>query len=776
VLGTVSVGGLVGNMDGGGIARSYATGAVVASANYVGGLVGYQRTGLIEDSYASGSVRGDHTLSYMVGGLVGSQSVGGTVKTSYATGVVTGANFVGGLIGAASGTATDSYFDSETTGQSGAGGLTTVQLQAALQANFDPAVWGILPGISYPYLKWRFPTGPSVVSGKAVDIAGGNGGLGVGLGVNGTVVAYGHTGANGYYNFMVDPAAAGSSALTWLTGERFSGASTASRTNAVGEMPASGFAQGMASGLDLYAETVNVKTALPTYTDIATMMARALYGDGTGVPLTLQLPDVYVLRYDGSCGCDVSFFPGDLNSPQASVRIDASAPLLTWDGVFDSLFPPLNTTILAAGDVLVTTGNGIEAGDINGVGGGSLTMTVGGNLTLEQESAVGSGSGPLTLTVNGDLSLGDDAVLVAFGGDLNATVGGNVTLGGAPNSAMQILALNSVRLSAGGDFTMAPEARVVAAGSGDAIQVAVGGKFDNQAGADALLVDPNNARWLVYLASPAGGHDFGSLDSGNTAVWNTGAFAPVAASGNRYVFAYQPTLTFTSLDATKTYGETGASLGYSVSGLMSGVAGAYLGDTTQSAASGTPLLSSPGSAATASVAGGPYAIDIDGTGLSSSAGYALAFVNAGRLTVTPRSITVSADDQHKLRGDQDPVLTWTLAGGSLASFDAIGGVFSGSLARAPGEEVGTYAIGQGTFAAGANYALTFLPGVFTVGAVQYTASQALERQNREDDTLLLSSGAGGDDGRVCTTGVLGQDCVPHVNPANRDLGPYISTQ
>ncbi|MBN8962459.1 MAG: filamentous hemagglutinin N-terminal domain-containing protein [Rhizobiales bacterium] len=732
VLGGFSVGGLVGDLDGGVIARSYATGAVVASANYVGGLVGSQSSGLIEDSYASGSVRGDHTLSYMVGGLVGLQSTSGTVKTSYATGVVTGANFVGGLIGAASGTVTDSYFDSETTGQSGAGGLTTVQLQAALQANFDPTVWGILPGISYPYLKWRFANGPSIVSGAAVNIAGGNGGLGVGLGVNGTVVAYGHTGANGTYNFMVDPAAAGSSAVTWLTGERFTGGTTASRANAVGEMPASGFAQGMASGLDLYADTVNIKTALPTFTDIAAMMDRGLYGDGTRAPLFAQVPDLDVLLYDTSiCGCgaslSVAFHPGVPGSQaQASVRLQASAPLLTWDGSFDPNLPPLNATILAAGNVVVASNNGIGADDLNG-GGGKVTMVVDGNLTLEPNSGIGGG-GSVAMTVKGDLTVGADATLFALAGGIDADVDGNISLGGAPNNLVQMFG-ETIRVRAGGDFTMAPDTHLAAYGTGDAIRIAVGGKFDNQTVPDpsdpllnALVVDPAQARWLVYLDNPTAGHNFGGLDSQNTAIWNTAAFAPVADSGNRYVFAHQPMLTFSSDNVSKTYGATGV-LTYTVSGLMSGVTGAYLGDTAAAAYSGAPLLSSAGVAPTAGVAGSPYTVAIADNGLTSAIGYGFQFVSSGKLTVTPAALTITASDASKEYGAMAILTGFTVSG--LQNQETVDSLTLSSLGILPTANVvsSPYAItpshASGTFNA-ANYAITYVDGHLMVNPAALT--------------------------------------------------------
>ncbi len=71
--------------------------------------------------------------------------------------------------------------------------------------------------------------------------------------------------------------------------------------------------------------------------------------------------------------------------------------------------------------------------------------------------------------------------------------------------------------------------------------------------------------------------------------------------------------------------------------------------------------------------------------------------------ITARPITVTADDQTKIYGEADPTLTYQITSGSLAGGDA----FTGELARQPGEEVGSYAITQGTLTAGTNYNLTF---------------------------------------------------------------------
>ena len=56
------------------------------------------------------------------------------------------------------------------------------------------------------------------------------------------------------------------------------------------------------------------------------------------------------------------------------------------------------------------------------------------------------------------------------------------------------------------------------------------------------------------------------------------------------------------------------------------------------------------------------------------------------------AITVAADPQTKVYGEADPELTYEIVSGALVGTDT----FTGELTREPGEDVGTYAILQGT--------------------------------------------------------------------------------
>jgi hypothetical protein len=196
MTGDYNVGGLVGR-NWGTVSNSYSTGNVAGYHYWLGGLVGWNRgdvsdsyctstvTGLgyvpmsvgglvgqnwgnVSNSYATGSVTGD---SY-VGGLVGANR-GGTVSNCYSTGGVTGDYNVGGLVGQSWGTVTNSFWDTETSGQAtsdGGTGKTTAQMQDIVTfsgatwdiiAVADPVIrnlsyiWNIVDDETYPFLSWQ---------------------------------------------------------------------------------------------------------------------------------------------------------------------------------------------------------------------------------------------------------------------------------------------------------------------------------------------------------------------------------------------------------------------------------------------------------------------------------------------------------------------------------------------------------------------------------------------------------------------------------------------
>ena len=77
-------------------------------------------------------------------------------------------------------------------------------------------------------------------------------------------------------------------------------------------------------------------------------------------------------------------------------------------------------------------------------------------------------------------------------------------------------------------------------------------------------------------------------------------------------------------------------------------------------------------------------------------------------TISPAELKVTADAKTKVYGETDPELTYTYEG--LFS----GSSFTGKLSRESGENVGTYAITQGTLSAGDNYVISYTGANLTI--------------------------------------------------------------
>src|SRR5258707_5599470 len=84
--------------------------------------------------------------------------------------------------------------------------------------------------------------------------------------------------------------------------------------------------------------------------------------------------------------------------------------------------------------------------------------------------------------------------------------------------------------------------------------------------------------------------------------------------------------------------------------------------------------------------------------------YTIAFTG-NTLSITPATLTVKADPQTKVYGQGDPTLSYVATGFQFS--DTAATVLTGSLARVAGENVGSYAIGQGSLASNSNYTIAF---------------------------------------------------------------------
>jgi hypothetical protein len=218
---------------------------------------------------------------------------------------------------------------------------------------------------------------------------------------------------------------------------------------------------------------------------------------------------------------------------------------------------------------------------------------------------------------------------------------------------------------------------------------------------DAGLVLTGGGHYAIFAATPTGSQ-IGSFANylRRYNVPDAAAYDALNPGGSFAAFRIVPVLTVSAAPATRVYGDANPAFTASFAGFLPGdsaanLTGAALFTTLANGTSGI----------------GQYVIDTALGTLLSEQGYQFAFA-PGTLTITPRPITVTANDLSKLPGDPDPALTFAITAGDLVNGDQL----SGALVRDAGETIGRYAIRQGTLAATANYALTFIGGNLTIDA------------------------------------------------------------
>jgi hypothetical protein len=363
------------------------------------------------------------------------------------------------------------------------------------------------------------------------------------------------------------------------------------------------------------------------------------------------------------------------------------------------------------GAVQVTGTTTLSAGAGNGlsiqsplISGSSLSLVADQNISQSSSggASLQAGSVLYVQSTSGSISLTDPRNQVGAIALFNAA--DNVVFQAASSLTLgNVTAGRQIEIGSGGNLTLESGTVLTSSrGSGYSILLSAGGNFINDAGANALSM-ASGTDFAIFSAAP-GGDVFGNLNSGNTPFWDT-TFADVIASGtnpgnlgNRYVFAFQPTLTVSANNASKVYGvDDSASLlaGYTVSGLQPGVAGAYLADTLSSVLSTTPTAVSVGSAATANV--GTYAITPSNFTLANAYvpahGYAVVAQN-GMLTVTPATLSYLANAASRAFGSANPVFGGTVTGflnNDTQASSTIGTLSFSSTATAT-SSAGSYAI------------------------------------------------------------------------------------
>ena len=209
-------------------------------------------------------------------------------------------------------------------------------------------------------------------------------------------------------------------------------------------------------------------------------------------------------------------------------------------------------------------------------------------------------------------------------------------------------------------------------------------------------------RALIYSTSPLSDSTASMSRPNKRYNFAYGSSTAGLSGGPWFLYSLAPTLSISADNQSKIYGTVNPAFTYTVTGLIDG-------DSTGDAFSGSPALTT---AATTASSTGSYVINAGaGTLALSALGYSISGYSAGTLTITPAALTVTANaGQGKVYGAADPALGYAITAGALFGSDSL----TGSLNRASGENVGSYAIGQGTLTAGGNYSLSVIGTPFRI--------------------------------------------------------------
>ncbi|MBI5963340.1 MAG: S-layer homology domain-containing protein [Chloroflexi bacterium] len=274
----------------------------------------------------------------------------------------------------------------------------------------------------------------------------------------------------------------------------------------------------------------------------------------------------------------------------------------------------------------------------------------------------------------------------SFTGALDRVAGENVGTYAIGQGTLAVVGSNYTMSFASDNFTITAKPITVTANAG---QTKVFG-----------AVDPLT---FTYTSSDLGASFTGALD--RAAGENVGAYAigqgTLAVVGSNYTMSFvsnnftitaKPIAVTANAGQTKVFGAADPTFTY----ISSDLAAPFIGALDRAAGENV----------------GAYAIG-QGT-LSAGANYSIIFTS-NNFTITAKPITVTADaGQTKVYGAIDPAFTYTPSD--------LGASFTGALDRAAGENVGSYAIGQGTLSAGTNYDITFVSNNFTITAKPITVT------------------------------------------------------
>ncbi len=538
-----------------------------------------------------------------------------------------------------------------------------------------------------------------------------------------------------------------------------------------------------------------VKGSIGVVTSLNSMAGSAKedqIGSGGITPLTVgDMLDGFVVS---SPACLNSTGRVDIFVPLSITQKDTSNP-----GTDNTFTPDEITTLLNAGENVILKANnditvnsdifssnpGINSGNLALNAGRSILMnasisTRNGNLTLiandSKDNGVvdtfrTSGSAVITMGAGSSINTGSGSVTIELrdgAGNTNRE-SGDITL--RDITAGTISAVNN-GLTIGSGITIASGTLAANATSGSSIVLA-GRDFDNSS--EGILSTSGTARWLVYSDNP-GATIKGGLTSDfrhYNASYSNYVPKEVSESGNGFIYtsaagaiSVSPTLDGGS--ASNIYGTAPtATFGYTLSSSDNEDTLGNIGLTGTMIVTGVP---------TAASNAGSYTISYGG-GLSSSIGLNFTAGTGLRYTVDKRPINISANAMSKIYGDADQTMNW-LAESQTGNRGLIpGDSFSGALGRTAGENIGTFAINQGSLA-NSNYTISFNGSNLTINPrpiiLQATATSRIYGETDPKLAVAISSGSLGSvtvsDALSDVTGTLTRQTGSNVGSYDIALG------
>ena len=470
-------------------------------------------------------------------------------------------------------------------------------------------------------------------------------------------------------------------------------------------------------------------------------------------PTAVVAGSPYAITASGAVGSGldnytITYVPGQLTVNTAALTITADSTSKTYGDTVTFDGTEFSTTGLVNGDT-------VDSVSLSSLGADPTATVAGSPYAITASNAVGSGLDNYTITyVPGQLTV-NTASLTITADSTSKTYGDMVTFDGTEFSTSGLVnsdSVDSVTLTSPGadpTATVAGSPYVITASN------AVGSGLSNYTityvsgqltvNTASLTITANSTTKTYGQTVTFAGTEFSTAGLVNddavylVTLTSSGAAATAGVAGSpyaitasnaagsglgNYTITYVPgqltvntaALTITADSSTKTYGQT-----VTFDGTEFSTAGLVNGDTVSSVS-----LSSPGAAATAGVAGSPYAITASNAAGSGLGNYTITYV-PGQLTVNTAALTITADSSTKTYGqtvtfDGTEFSTAGLVNGdtvSSVSLSSPGAATTAGVAGSPYAVSASGAVGTGL----GNYTITYVPGhlVVTPAALTITA-------------------------------------------------------